>query len=97
SVSGITPGTSTGLPFPSSATNVKNAVAQTIFSPVLSDSVSTFTKISIDVLCVDVTNDAKITKSPNLTGAKKSTETVEAVTHVLLECLTAAITATSSI
>src|SRR5699024_6563523 len=51
----------------------------------------------IDVLCTDVTKPSTQMESPTLTGCRKSTESVEAVTTDFLACLTAAIAATSSI
>src|SRR5699024_6978769 len=86
-----------GFPFSPSATNVKNAVAQTVFSAVNNPSFTTFTNTSIDVLCTDVTKPSTQMESPTLTGCRKSTESVEAVTTDFLACLTAAIAATSSI
>src|SRR5699024_2998857 len=97
SVSGLTSGTAVGFPCSYSATNVKKAVVHTFRSPVINSSVTAFTNTSIDVLCVHVTNASTQIESPSFTGAKKSTESVEAVTTNSRACLTAAMAATSSI
>src|SRR5699024_4851561 len=80
SVSGYTAGTSAGFPSSSNATNVKNAVAQTVCSSVSKLSLITLTNTSIDVLCTYVTNPSTQIESPTFTGNKKSTESVDAVT-----------------
>src|SRR5690625_1688657 len=79
------------------ATNVKNAVVQTLRFPVNKSSVTALTNTSIDVVCVHVTKASTQIESPSFTGAKKSTESIEAVTTGFRACLTAAIAATSSI
>src|SRR5699024_4822866 len=81
----------------SSATNVKKAVVNTFRSPVINSSVTAFTNTSIDVLCVHVTHAYTQIQSPSFTVAKKSTESVEAVTTNSRACLTAAMAATTSI
>src|SRR5690625_7473994 len=88
--------TVSGFPSSDNATNVKNAVAQTFFSPVNNPSFTTLTNTSIDVVYAAVTNPSKMMVSPTFTGCKKSTESVDAVTTNFLACLIAEIAATSS-
>jgi hypothetical protein len=49
----------------------------------------TLTKTSIDEVPAQVTNDSKQTESCGVIGQRKSTESVEAVTTSVLECLCA--------
>jgi hypothetical protein len=91
------PGTFVGFPLSSIATNVKKAVAAIFLSPDIRFSAITFTKISIEDVPVDETNVSMQTESFGVIGLRKSTESIEAVTHSNLECLTAEIEAIISI
>src|SRR5690625_7699382 len=84
------------FPFPSIATKVKKAVAHTLRSPDKRSSVTALINTSMDVSCVHVTKASTQMEFPDMTGCKKSTESVDAVTTDFRACLTAAMAATSS-
>src|SRR5690242_18400701 len=87
--SGTTRGTTTGLLFSSKATKVRNDVAAIFRRPLLKSSVTILTKTSIELFPVQVTNDSRQTESVGRIGIKKSTESIEAVTTDLRQCLAA--------
>jgi hypothetical protein len=90
------PGTFAVFPSASRATNVKKAVAAIFQSPVIKSSAIILTNTSIELVPVHVTKDSKHTESFGVIGLRKSTESVDAVTHSFLECLVAEIDATIS-